>query len=90
MLFYFLLTRDFNKQMEKMQKGASYPAVNDSEVKNITISYPKSLAEQKSIVKKLDALSAETKKLEGIYRQKLTDLEELKKSVLKKAFAGEL
>ncbi len=48
------------------------------------------LAEQKSIVAKLDALSAETKKLEAIYQQKLADLEELKKSVLKKAFAGEL
>ncbi len=52
--------------------------------------FPKSISEQKSIVKKLDVLSAETKKLEAIYRQKLEDLEELKKSVLKKAFSGEL
>jgi len=35
-------------------------------------------------------LSAQTKKLEEIYKQKLADLEELKKSVLKKAFEGEL
>ena len=90
LIFYFLLTRDFNKKMEKMQKGASYPAVNDSEVKSIIISYPRSLTEQKSIAAKLDALSAETKKLEAIYQQKLADLEELKKSVLKKAFAGEV
>ena len=54
------------------------------------ICYPKSLSEQKSIVAKLDALSAETKKLESIYKQKLSDLEELKKSVLKKAFEGKL
>jgi type I restriction enzyme S subunit len=54
------------------------------------ISYPKSPTEQKAIVKKLDALSVETKKLEEIYQQKLADLEELKKSVLKSAFAGEL
>jgi type I restriction enzyme S subunit len=52
--------------------------------------YPKSLLEQKKIVAKLDALSEQTKKLEGIYKQKLLDLEELKKSVLKKAFCGEL
>ena len=50
----------------------------------------KSLSEQKSIVAKLDALSTETKKLEAIYKQKLADLEELKKAVLKKAFSGEL
>jgi len=90
LVYYFLLTQGFNKQMEKMQKGASYPAVNDSEVKNIFITFPKSISEQKSIVAKLDALSAETKKLEAIYRQKLAALEELKKAVLKKAFSGEL
>ena len=48
------------------------------------------LSEQRSIVAKLDALSAKTKKLEAIYQQKLADLEELKKSVLNKAFSGEL
>ena len=32
----------------------------------------------------------ETEKLEAIYRQKIVYLEELKKSVLQKAFNGEL
>jgi type I restriction enzyme S subunit len=90
LVYYFLLTINFNKQMEKLQKGASYPAVTDSEVKGILISFPKSLKTQQSIVKKLDALSVETKKLEAIYQQKIKDLEELKKSVLQKAFSGEL
>ena len=52
--------------------------------------FPKSLPEQQCIVTKLDALSTETKKLEGIYQQKLSDLDELKKSILQKAFDGEL
>lgn len=90
LVYYFLLTYSFNKQMEKLQKGASYPAVTDSEVKGIYIPFPKSLNEQKDIVQKLDALSAETKKLEAIYQKKIKDLEELKKSVLQKAFSGEL
>ena len=89
-VFYFLLTYGFNKQMEKLQKGASYPAVTDAEVKSILIPFPKSISEQKTIVQKLNALSVETKKLEAIYQQKINDLEELKKSVLQKAFAGEL
>ena len=59
-------------------------------LKKIPIYFPPSIKEQKAIVKKLDALSKETKKLEGIYRQKLADLEELKKSILNKAFKGEL
>ena len=37
----------------------------------------------------LDALSVEKKRLVAIYRQKINDLEELKKSVLQKAFSGE-
>jgi type I restriction enzyme S subunit len=45
---------------------------------------------QKNISAKLDALSAETKKLESIYQQKLADLWELKKSILKRAFNGDL
>jgi len=48
------------------------------------------LLEQEKIVAKLDALLAETKKLENIYQQKREDLEELKKSVLQKAFTGQL
>ncbi|MDI9311952.1 MAG: restriction endonuclease subunit S [Limnohabitans sp.] len=90
LVYYFLLTYSFNKQMEKLQKGASYPAVTDSEVKGIYISFPKSIKEQQTIVKKLDALSAETQKLQAIYQQKINNLEELKKSILAKAFNGEL
>lgn len=59
-------------------------------LKEKMVFYPKSLSEQKQIVSKIDALSSETKKLEVIYKQKLADLEELKKSILKKAFNGEL
>ena len=64
------------------------PIINKGKWENLTVAFPKSLAEQKSIVAKLDALSAKTKKLEEIYKKKLADLEELKKSVLKSAFAG--
>ncbi len=47
-------------------------------------------SEQKNVIAKLDELSTETKNLEKIYQQKLADLEELKKSILSKAFKGEL
>lgn len=90
LVFYYLQTKEFFKQMEKLQKGASYPAVTDGDVRNQIISYPKALSEQKTIVKKLDELSEKTKRLEEIYMQKLADLEELKKSILKQAFEGNL
>lgn len=59
-------------------------------IRSIKFSYPKNITEQKEIIKKLDNLRVETKKLESIYQQKIEDLEELKKSVLQKAFSGEL
>ena len=49
-----------------------------------------SISEQMSIVSKLDSIAIETKNLENIYKKKLADLEELKKSILEKAFNGEL
>ena len=71
-------------------KGATISRLYNSNLTSIKIVFPKSLEEQKNILKKIDVVSTETKKLEAIYRQKLINLEELKKSVLQKAFAGEL
>ena len=86
-LYYFL--KSSVKLLNSLGSGTTFKELSGTKLAEIIIFLP-NLAEQKSIVKKLDAVSAETKKLEGIYRQKLADLEELKKSVLKKAFAGEL
>jgi len=90
LVFYFLLTKGFNGQMEKLQKGASYPAVTDNDVKGILFRFPKSKTDQQNIVSQLDALRTETQNLEVVYQKKIDDLEELKKSILQKAFAGEL
>lgn len=65
------------------------PKLNQTMLNSIIIPYPK-LSLQKSIVAKLDELSAETKRLEEIYKQKIAALDELKKSILNKAFKGEL
>lgn len=59
-------------------------------IRNIKFSYPKKLNEQTEIIKKLDLLRSETKKIEAVYQKKIDDLDELKKSVLQKAFSGEL
>lgn len=59
-------------------------------IRKISFSYPKSITEQGEIIEHLDALKSQTKKLEAIYVKKMADLEELKKSVLQKAFSGQL
>jgi len=85
-VYYFL--KQFN--LGKYSSGAGVPTLNRNNVHSERVWFLKSLSKQKSIVKKLDKLSAQTKKLEEIYKKKLLDLEELKKSVLKRAFSGEL
>ena len=90
LLFYWFLSNKTVKEINKTCTGTRMPRANMKEVFDFSITFPKSLSEQKAIIRKLDELSSQTKKLEVIYKQKLTDLEELKKSILKKAFSGEL
>jgi type I restriction enzyme S subunit len=85
-VYYFL--KQFN--LNKYSSGAGVPTLNRNNVHSEMVYFPKSITEQKRLVSKLDTLWAETKKLENIYQQKLADLEELKKSILQKAFEGEL
>ena len=88
--WYFSKSRNYWKQAKKLSSGSAQPQFNANALDKIIFKLPKSITEQQSIVKKLDALSAETKKLEEIYQHKLNDLEELKKAILQKAFNGEL
>jgi len=87
-----LLTSKFYKDQLLFtgEQGATRQAITKAQLEVFRISIPKSLKTQQTIVHRLNALNAETKKLESIYQQKINDLEELKKSVLQKAFAGEL
>jgi len=48
------------------------------------------LTELRQAVAKFEKLQAEAQSLESIYQQKLTALDDLKKSLLHQAFSGEL
>ena len=65
-------------------KGVKLPFIQNLDVPFIDIK------EQQKIVAQLDELQEQTKKLEQIYEQKIKDLDELKQSILQKAFNGEL
>ena len=87
-LYYFLKINV--KLLDSLGTGATFKELSANALKNVVIPFPKSLEQQQSIVRQLDALRAETQKLETIYKKKISDIEELKKSILQKAFAGEL
>jgi type I restriction enzyme S subunit len=88
-LFIWLQNPIFKSKILSLAMRAAQPDITHAIFKIQKIEIPP-IKEQKIIVKKLDELSEQTKKLELIYQKKLDNLEELKKSILSKAFSGEL
>jgi len=88
-VFVEYLLQFYKTYIQTKGKGSAQANINMGTFEHERFLIP-SLSEQKLIVSKLDKLSIETKKLEETYKRKLADLEELKKSILKKAFNGEL
>ena len=78
------------KKLRQYAREAAQPVISNSSLKHIRLSFPMDESKQLEIVKLLDALSHETIRVQSIYQQKLTVLAELKKSLLQKAFSGEL
>ena len=87
---HWLRSSIFQKIIFDYSGGAAIPNVPSAKIlKDIKIPCP-SLKEQERIVMEIEIVLNESKRLEGIYQRKIDDLEELKKSILQKAFAGEL
>ncbi len=90
LLLYFINSPVAKVQFNKRLKGTGVPNLHLEEIREVVISFPKNLAEQENLIKQLDALSNQVKRLEAIYKRKIALLDELKKSLLQQAFAGEL
>lgn len=85
----WMQSENFQDSLKKYSQGAAIKNVASVKIlKKIKMPVP-TISEQHAIVSKLNELSAETKKLEAMYQQKIANLEELKKSALQKAFKGE-
>lgn len=90
-LNYLITSRPYKERLlfTGDKAGSTRQALTKVQIQDFSIHFPK-LDDQEIIVKKLDLLEAETQRLEAIYRQKLAALNELKQSILQKAFTGEL
>jgi type I restriction enzyme, S subunit len=90
-LYYYLSQDSFRQEGKAMMAGAvGHKRVQKEFINEYQLPFPESKQEQKRIVAQLDKLSYETEQLESIYHQKIIALDKLKKSILKKAFEGEL
>ncbi len=89
-IFFYLLTTKFMDRMESLQRGASYPAVSDKDVEGSKLSIPRSKAVENKNILMMKNLREFNSSLINSYLNKINNLEDLKKSILQKAFAGEL
>jgi type I restriction enzyme S subunit len=76
-------------KLQALGKGSAQDNINLGTFQNQFFPFP-SIDKQKEIVIILDDFAEQAKTLEFNYKQKLNNLEDLKKSILQKAFAGEL
>ena len=86
-LFHFAST--LKDKLLKLSGKATIDFVSGAKVKSIVFSYP-SMAEQQSIVSRLDALSEKSKTLQENYEKTIALCDDLKQALLRKAFNGEL
>jgi type I restriction enzyme S subunit len=87
--FLEYLLQSFKAYLQAHGKGSAQDNINMGTFENQLFPFPM-LDVQESIVSTLDSLYAETQHLVSVYRRKLAALDELKKSLLHKAFTGEL
>jgi len=76
-------------KLQELGKGSAQDNINLGTFQKQYFPFP-NIKRQKGIVLILDKISLQTSQVESKYQQKLLELEELKKSILQKAFAGEL
>jgi type I restriction enzyme S subunit len=86
----FFQTHSYWDTIRAGVSGSAQGGFNASKLGELWIPFPKSSKEQMSVVAKFDGLSEQTQRLAAIYSRKLSLLAALKKSLLHRAFAGEL
>jgi len=89
------LLRYINSPLAKTQfnsrlKGIGVPNLHLKEIREVVIRYPINKIEQEKYADYIQSLDDEINRLVSMYNVKLSNLEELRKSMLEKAFKGEL
>jgi len=85
----YMRSKEFKQQYELVMRQSTRNQVPITKQREFYHIIPP-IEFQKSIVRNFERLLEQSQKLEAVYHKKIVDLEELKKSILQKAFAGEL
>lgn len=72
-----------------VKKGAAYTGINIEDLRRLPVHFPNK-REQTKLVNKLESVKDSCRKMEMLHEQKIVSLDELKQSILQKAFTGQL
>lgn len=89
-LFFVCHSKYFQSILKKNASQTTLPIINKTEFSKLEIPLPKDIKEQEQIAMHLDSVFGKIQKLKELYNAQLQDYEELKQSLLNKAFKGEL
>lgn len=89
-LWYYMLSEEFLEQASFAGSRSVLPKINKKELSDLTVYLPSNLDEQQEIVRILDSLFAKEQQAEEVAEAMLEKIELLKKSILARAFRGEL
>ena len=89
LLFYYYFWTSKTKELRAINKGAAQPNLNTTIIGDIEIDLP-TLAEQAEIVKIIDRIIEKERQVRDIAERIIDNIDVMKKSVLAKAFRGEL
>ena len=88
-ILYYLKSPLANEYVSNSSKGSAQRFIGLGKLRDFPIPFIP-LEKQKEISFQIDQLKSQTQSLESNYQQELDALDELKKSILQKAFSGEL
>lgn len=88
-IYYYLFANFLHDRISSLTYGARMPRLGTKDGKSLQIPLPP-LQEQEQIAEHLDFVFEKAKALKELYTKELKDYEELKQSLLDKAFKGEL
>ncbi|WP_430475045.1 restriction endonuclease subunit S [Thalassospira lucentensis] len=89
-LYYQMLTPEFQANVMLRAGQATLPIINKGKWSKLKVRMPSDLSKQSEIVCKLSEVRAKVDFASAHYQAQISDLDDLRQSLLQKAFAGEL
>lgn len=90
LIYYFMQTSAALTRIRDTATGTMVRHTAPTRILSNIMTYPRSVEGQLALVNRLDSISLETRRLANVQRSKIASLRELKQSLLRSAFDGEL